>query len=163
MRNKLLQLAGALALVAVIGKFYAAPAIAQAVRAAVVKNIDEPGRTPYSDVAGCFATNGQCTANFSPLPPNKRLVIEYVNGSISSGGPVVRTGMRGPSPSFSLELPVKQQPAGNSSSYRYSISESMRIYVEGSPPPYLYFMTATNTTQAVGSFLISGHLIDLTQ
>lgn len=47
MKNKLLTFAGALALIAMLGRFYAVPAFAQAIRAAVVKNMDEPGRTPY--------------------------------------------------------------------------------------------------------------------
>jgi hypothetical protein len=46
MKNRLLTLAGVLALLAVVGKFYAEPVWAQA-RAALVKNIDERGRNPF--------------------------------------------------------------------------------------------------------------------
>lgn len=46
MKNRTMMLAGTLMLVAVLGKFYVPPLLAQA-RAALVKNVDEPGRTPY--------------------------------------------------------------------------------------------------------------------
>ena len=47
MKNRLITMAGALALLAVVGKFYATPALAKLVRAALVKNVDEKGRSPY--------------------------------------------------------------------------------------------------------------------
>jgi hypothetical protein len=50
MKNRFMQIAGVLALMAVLGKFYAVPLIAQ-VRAAVVKNIDEKGRIPYQETS----------------------------------------------------------------------------------------------------------------
>jgi len=50
MKSKLLSLAGALALLAVLGRFYAVPAIAQAVRAALVQDRDNPARQPFSTI-----------------------------------------------------------------------------------------------------------------
>ena len=43
MKSNLLTLAGTLALVAVLGKFYAIPAVAQVTRAALVQDRDSPG------------------------------------------------------------------------------------------------------------------------
>ncbi len=42
MKNKLLTLVGVLSLLAVLGRFYAVPALAQAARAALVRDIDNP-------------------------------------------------------------------------------------------------------------------------
>ena len=73
-------------------------AIAQ-IRAALVKNVDEPGRTPYKTISGilpgsgCFS--GDC-ANFTgssqvaqwdlpPVPAGKRLVVEMVSGGLTDG------------------------------------------------------------------------------
>jgi hypothetical protein len=67
MKNKLLTFAGALALLAVLGHFYAKPLLAQ-VRAALVQNVDEPGRNP-------FALSGGDQAVWT-VPAGKRYVIE---------------------------------------------------------------------------------------
>src|ERR1022692_2551234 len=84
MKNRLLTLAGTLALLAVLGKFYAVPVLAQ-VRAALVKNIDERGRNPYIQHLGCFSNGTQsCTAFFPTVPANKRLVIEHVDGTVQT-------------------------------------------------------------------------------
>ena len=80
----------------VVGAFIAPPVIAQ-VKAALVKNQDEPGRTPYEaqaafDVTGCDSAS---CANFllipgtptvvqfdinPPIPAGKRLVVKHVSG-----------------------------------------------------------------------------------
>src|ERR1017187_7583386 len=78
MNHKLLKFAGALALLAVLGKFYAVPAIAQAVRAAVIKNIDERGRVPYQATITCVSASTVCQYYFPAVPAHSRLVIEYV-------------------------------------------------------------------------------------
>lgn len=57
--------------------------LAQAVRAALVENVDEPGRNPYSENTGCFAKG--CNAIFSAVPAGKRLVVTFVNAEIENG------------------------------------------------------------------------------
>lgn len=57
-------------------------AIAQ-VRAALVKNIDEPGRMPYQQLVQ-FSTSECvsvlfCIVSFNPVPAGKRLVVEHVS------------------------------------------------------------------------------------
>jgi len=69
------------------------------IRAALVKNVDEPGRTPYKTISGvlpgsgCFS--GDCT-NFAgnsqaaqwdlpAVPAGKRLVVEMVSGGLTEG------------------------------------------------------------------------------
>jgi len=50
-------------------------------RAALVQNVDEPGRTPYSELksANCFGSQ-LCRLLFSAVPAGKRLVLTNING-----------------------------------------------------------------------------------
>lgn len=59
-------------------------AVAQVLRAALVQNVDEPGRHPYSESVSCGGYG--CTAQFSQVPPGKRLVVTFVNGYLGSTG-----------------------------------------------------------------------------
>ncbi len=159
MRNRLVTLAGALALIAVLGKYYAAPAIAQVVRAAVVKNVDEKGRIPYmaATPTSCvpFSASGvDCT--FPAVPANKRLVIEYINAGIShspSSPPDVAfrfTGAGGTSHQFSL--PVFPRVPGIS-----GISAPVLIYLDAGQVPRLI------SDGTFINFELTGYLVDLTQ
>lgn len=77
MKNKLFTLAGVLALLALIGKFYAGPAIAQTVRAALVQDRDSYPRQPFS-----ILLNGPSAS--IPLPPaGKRMVITSMSFNVS--------------------------------------------------------------------------------
>jgi hypothetical protein len=92
------SLSAVLLLLAVLGKFYAKPLLAQ-VRAALVQNINEPGLNPYwsqlnilPDAApGCSnplgATGGLCEIVFPKVPAGKRLVITNVTGVITAAAP----------------------------------------------------------------------------
>ena len=78
MKNRMLTLAGTLALLAVLGKFYARPVLAQ-VRAALVQDVDQPARAPFQVVVPINVTN--FTSTPVSIPSGKRLVIEFVNMS----------------------------------------------------------------------------------
>jgi hypothetical protein len=75
MKNRFLSMAGLLLLLAVAGKYYAIPLIAHTVRAAVIKNIDERGRVPFSQdvVSSCNSFN--CVSSFATAPAGRRLVM----------------------------------------------------------------------------------------
>ena len=69
-------------------------AIAQVVRAALVRNQDEPGRNPYSQNAGCFGKN--CSLTFPPVPAGQRLVVTFVNAvAEGSDGGILQLGGHG--------------------------------------------------------------------
>ena len=61
---------GALALLAALGHFYAKPLLAQ-VRAALIQNVDEPARNPFS-----LSDSNVGSEDFWKVPPGKRYVIE---------------------------------------------------------------------------------------
>jgi len=88
MKNKLLTLAGALALVAVLGTYYAKPLLAQ-VRAALVSDVDNPARgfVQLSFLASLPPGFQTPVLNFDPkfvVPTGKRLVIDMVSASTST-------------------------------------------------------------------------------
>jgi hypothetical protein len=85
LKNRLLTLAGVLALLAVIGKFYAPPVLAAV--AAMVQDIDQPARAPFQATIPININN--FTYSTVAIPAGQRLVIDYISMSgaaISSGG-----------------------------------------------------------------------------
>ena len=82
-RNYVLMAAGFVVLVIVVGAFSAGPVIAQAIRAALVSNVDDPGRIPYEVRGLCnhLSTTSFCSAS-QPVPAGKRLVSTHVAGFV---------------------------------------------------------------------------------
>ena len=161
MKNRLLTFAGVLALLAVLGKFYATPLIAQ-VRAAVIKNIDEKGRNPYMQgaFASCFSgTSAFCDMNFPAVPANKRLVIEHVSANI---GASTGTGING---TFLLVGGTVFSLPGNAMATPtlVGVNQSVVAYCEaGQAFTYRVVWDSTSGTGSVSS-VVSGYLVDLTQ
>ena len=163
MKNKLLTLAGALALLAVLGKFYAKPVFAQ-VRAALVQNVDEPGRTPYQQELQVIGNSGCdtdfCTPGFTfaVVPANKRLVIKQVSATFyaSAGASVLATylaggktdviGTSGLFPTTQMALPIGRQlnpivfgaycPAVKPCE-QWVANQEMNYYIEAGATPFL--------------------------
>jgi len=82
MKNKLLTLAGTLAVLAVLGHFYAKPLLAQ-VRAALVQDVDNPARHPfYLELDATPGGNSTYT-----VPSGQRVIIEFISQSIDVGQP----------------------------------------------------------------------------
>jgi hypothetical protein len=114
MKNKLLTLAGGLALLALLGHFYAKPLLAQ-VRAALVQNVDEPARHVWT-MAGNTGVNNTYT-----VPAGQTLVIEEV-GSLC-GASEWRIGI---DESSLANRGIFYFAAGNSSG---ALAQQARIYV----------------------------------
>jgi hypothetical protein len=167
MKNRLMQLAAGLALMAVLGKFYAVPLIAQ-VRAAVVKNIDERGRVPYMVQAQCNGGPGltnQCAASFPAVSANRRFVVEYINGNLV----VTHTQFSGaflevPSVGPSFIFLASHFELTNGDNDLYSVSMPVVLYYEAGQIPVAHIHAfPVGNNQAVGSVTLSGYLVDLTQ
>src|SRR4051794_9283305 len=86
MKNRLVMGAAALASLIALGHFGGKPLLAQ-IRAALVKNIDERGRSPYRAGSRCQGSGDLniCVASFPAVAANRRLVVEYINGNIVAG------------------------------------------------------------------------------
>jgi len=157
MKNKLLTLAAALLLLAVVGKFYAQPVMAQ-VRAALVQDVDQPARAPFQATVPININNFNYTS--VPIPAGKRLVIDYVSmsGAAQTSGSYVQ-------PIIILSSSV----AGSNALYylgpnpsatapgQYYMAQPMTVYADslqvgpafaGYTPTFLAF-----------NVVISGHLI----
>jgi hypothetical protein len=168
MMNKLLMGAAALALLGALGHFGAKPLLAQ-IRAALIKNIDEPGRTPYQSSQSCNTPgNTLCSADFTPVPAGKRLVIQHLSGlvacySINNNCELqfnyVFLTTKGPnylSGGDSAYVPM--QTSANSQT---AINQDVRLYVEpGGVPEY---QMVFNSGPVFAYVTITGYLVDLNQ
>jgi hypothetical protein len=90
LKNRLVTLAGTLALFAVVGKFYAIPALADSVKTAVVTIIqdrDSRARNYYQQWnLSCGYSIGSCNIDLPAVPAGKRLVIDHISGFVLTGG-----------------------------------------------------------------------------
>jgi hypothetical protein len=161
MRNRLLTLAGALALIAVLGHFYAKPLLAQ-VRAALVQNVDEPGRNPIP--LGFLSVIGNSEADFS-VPAGKRYVIEAFTGrcfldsaSSLTAVEVTATTPFGPSNGQAFAQAFRTNANGGISGW--AASTTTRLYVN--PGATIHITAVGNTTvPTVCEFTVSGYAINL--
>jgi len=161
MKNRLLSLAGGLALFAVLGKFYALPAIADSLHAALVKNIDERGRNPYSQELNCTFSNGACLMTAPPVPASTRLVLEHVNLFVSVPPGIDYTGtyISNTARTFAFWLPTPQAMPFLSY-FSYMSNESVLHYFEAGESPIAY---ASSNARSSGSASVSltGYLVKL--
>ena len=163
MRNRILTIAGALALLAVAGRFYAIPAIAQSIRAALVKNTDEPGRNPYSATFACTSPGfSACTAEAStPVPAGMRLVVENVNAQIVV--PPATTGVINVSLNTGdgqdKYLPVNLGVRIGSAQDRYWVNANVVQFVAAGVTPGVYIHTFDANPSMTGT--ITGYLVNL--
>ena len=72
-------------LVAVIATYTAQPLSAQ-VRAAIIQDVDEPGRNPYQEAQFVTCAAQHCNFSFSTVPTGKRLVLTNVSGYVDVVG-----------------------------------------------------------------------------
>jgi hypothetical protein len=162
MKNRLLTFAGALALLAVLGRFYAVPVLAQ-VRAALVKNIDERGRTPYAQTSSCSKpATTVCVAIFPAVPPGKRLVVEHVNGLVVAPAGLLYitdlVGYLGLNHYISLQV-QGVNPAGDSI---YIANQPLLTYYEAGQTPN-WDVNISSPADMTIQLTITGYLVDLTQ
>jgi hypothetical protein len=147
MKANTTMLAGTLALVAVLGTYYAAPAIAQSVKAALIRDVDNPALNPFqttiTSVSGFIA------------PAHQRLVIEYVGYSEpDTEGPIqIVTTVNGVQVAHSVPHDTSESYNG----FRYS-GRTVRIYADpGTQVGY-------NDTSSNGANIrvsISGYLVNV--
>ena len=159
MKNKLFTLAAALTLVAVIGGFYAAPVLAQVIKAALIKNVDERGRVPFMMRVTC-ADTVSCIGTGSNVPVGKRFVIEHISADtwVDSPGTITRFFVYDTNNSFSAFL----HPELNSSPATaniYAINESGPFYVEAGVAPRIRANGNTGLIRAEA--WLTGYLVDL--
>ncbi|MBV8728957.1 MAG: hypothetical protein JO336_04020 [Acidobacteriia bacterium] len=155
MRNRLLTLTGALALLAVLGHYYAKPLLAQ-VRAALIENVDEPGRNPFSLTAN--------TPNFDAtftVPAAKRYVLEQYAAlcNTEAGGSLQSVWVRVNTTAGALASYAVAPGFLFFGSVEWAASGTTRLYAE---PGTAIDITANGNLVTRGcSFTLSGYSINL--
>ncbi|MCC6345057.1 MAG: hypothetical protein IT166_22850 [Bryobacterales bacterium] len=173
---------GVLFIAGLAGNFSGPRAIAQTViRAALVKNIDEPGRSPYvSEIVSSTCSGDKtpvyCTFYFNFVPGGKRLVIEQISGEldITSNNEAVPATMQVYAAN-SLAGGVKLGSLGPfvtrliHQANRTHFCFPFKGYVNGTSQPMVYAgvlsVNGAETQVSLGgtNITITGYLVDLTQ
>ena len=123
-------------------------AIAQAVRAAFVENVDEPGRNPYSQSSSCLGSD--CSLSLPPIPGGKRLVGTYLNiGALGDQPALLELRGHGPNPLFFAPTPV-----GNVANI---VSTPIRVFFDAGETPVIGCIGCPNGTQAT----LNGYYVNL--
>lgn len=152
--------AAAMVLVALFGKFYAVPAMAQAVSAMLIRNVDEKGRAPYMHYAVRVCQGDAiCDLHFPAVPEGKRLVVEHVNGGVSFAANTLRfTALVAPQNTQFL-LPARRITDPN----LMIVNEAVLAFFEsGQSPVFRVGLSSTTDTTPINA-AISGYLVDLEQ
>jgi hypothetical protein len=161
MKNRLWTVAGALALLAVFGKFYAVPLVAQ-VRAAIVQDRDSKARNIYQSVQNCFNVTNPCQVTFAAVPAGKRLIVEQVSALVTlptaAAGTIADIELRGASV-FQF-LPIVAAPGNFGGQVQYTTNQTvLAAYDAGQVPQVDTFVASGATFTVVAS--ISGYMIDI--
>jgi hypothetical protein len=157
-KNYILMAAGFAVLVGMVAGITAGPAIAQVIKSALVKNIDEPGRAPYSSFATCIGAN-TCTMSFPMVPANKRLVVQFLSASLNNPNPVSNDVFLFLT---SVGKNYARLVAVGIDGENWAASQPMTAYIDAGAIPQLNAVL----TGAIGlsaSGILTGYLVDLTQ
>jgi hypothetical protein len=172
-------MAAGLALLAVLGGLAAKPALAQ-VRAAIVENVDEPGRNPYASTvffangfefpAGGTCGSSQCELHFQTVPAGKRLVVTNVIGNVyvdTPGviSPVLLFPLGNSGQGTTMMLPSGLMAGTYQGSNMIGISAEVRAYFEPGATPAISIIPI-GAISALGSkgstaITLSGYLVSL--
>lgn len=159
MKSRTLQIAGVLALLTVVGKFYAVPVLAQ-VRATIVQDRDQEGRNIYQYYSNCTGSQGTCTITFPTVPTGEQLIVKHV--SLISQLPAATTlnviQLRGSGTYQFLHSALV--PANYSTQYTFVTNEDvLASFSAGQTPAIDTFSTSGASFTALAT--ISGYTIQI--
>lgn len=154
------RISGAVVLLAVLGGFSATPALAEWIRVALVKNVDERGRAPYMHFQASSCPGGgatECQVVFPPVPAGKRLVLERVNASVNFATNGVRvTGLLAPQDVLFV-LPARSM----SDPSVLIVNESTLAYFESGQSPIFHLVVNNSVDVPFVTAVVSGYLVNL--
>jgi hypothetical protein len=148
------------------------PSFAQT-RAALVKNVDEPGRAPYQSVvdfnagSGCGSNTSCNFVSFAAVPAGKRLVVEHLSvltGVASGGQPTLLAFSNSPGCGNCSNRAVgtgwvnTDFSPGFGASF-WAIDRPVYLFYEAGETPQIK-MYATVNFIFVGNATVTGYLID---
>ena len=160
--------AGFVILAATISAFVPGSALAQIVKAALVKNVDERGRVPFTFASSCqFTTGNTCTLNIPSVLVGSRLVLEHFNTSLKINrnsilGPVELIGIHiftgGSSSDFAPVLVYEEINFRN-----WIVNQPVLAYVEAGTSAFVQVdLLGSSVGGSSGSVKVTGYLVDLT-
>ena len=163
MKNRLATLAGGLALVAVLGKYYAVPAIAQTVRAALMQDRDNPARNYYQTYnLNCGYAASICIANMPAVPAGKRLIITHVSGAVdtTAAGSLYRVtlGPTGQSATAYLQFAPPNMTFNNL--YEHTFNQEVFAGFDANQTPQLIVQVNDGSTFAWQA-TATGYMVDI--
>jgi len=162
MKNRLITLAGALALAAVLGKFYAVPAFGQ-VRAALMQDRDSKARNYYQTYnLSCGYAPSICSVDLPVVPSGKRLVIEHVSGEADTIGPndLYRVSLWLKNQSSSAFLEFGAASLTPNSLYARPFNQAVFAAFDAGQTPQLVLQT-TGSGPFAWQAVITGYLVDI--
>lgn len=165
MKNRLFAIAGVSAIVAAAGAFYALPAIAAQVKAAITQDRDSKARNFYQEVQGCYNVTNPCVIAFATVPAGKRLIIEHVSAlatlPTAAAGTLADVELRGSNGSGVFQfLPIVAAPGNFGGEVQYTVNQPvLAAYEAGETPNVDAFVGSVGTFSTLAS--ISGYMIDL--
>jgi len=166
-KNQILLAAGFAVLAGVITGITAVPAIAQAIKAALVKNVDEPGRVPFQVVLNDVTPgNGGCFASTLPVPTGKRLVLQHVNADIELGGvgnkvQIFRVTVGGGLSIGNSYLHPELNDGSGGYNY-YVVNSDVRMYLDAGQAAQVDGFFSTSGTPEGCRTTLTGYLVDVT-
>jgi hypothetical protein len=161
--TQILTAIGFVTFMTVVG-LWSSPKLMAAIKAALVQNVDEPGRNPYQEtkLLTCSAGSSFCSGDYGPVPVGKRLVVTNVSGRVElavagSGIQVDFSNQNG------LDIPllaISQGPGGFGAERRV-VNQTVMAYFEPGGTPAIFVQN--NGVLPVGSptFSITGYYITL--
>jgi hypothetical protein len=166
MKNKLLITAIFVFTLAIVLHHFEKPVMAQ-VRAALVQNIDEPGRSPFILQIGCDSSGGNACYGTSStaVPANKRFVVQYVSGNLDIfGSGTFDTGTVSSNAVTGSTLYLDPHFVVNAFGFStYTINMPVTAYFEAGQTPSIEII-GTFTAQSPSAIVtLTGYLIDLTE
>jgi hypothetical protein len=142
------------------------------IRAALTKNVDEPGRLPYQaevDFGGCSGGNSFCIVAFPPVPAGKRLVVEEVTALafVRNGGQVNLFAFGDGVITNTGNVAIMQPTftplfAADSFSVAWSIDKQIKVYYEPGTTPKVKIQASVGFGALGSNMTLHGYLIDAT-
>ena len=148
------------------GVFTAKPLLAQ-IKAALVQNIDEPGRNPYQESQFTVCSGPQnCNFQFATIPAGKRLVLTHLNGWVDVRGATLPnssvSSSFGGNSFASVFFPGTRGTVGGGSTRIIYNTDVLAYFGPGETPSGFYgLFSTTDTFASSGVLTLSGYFITL--
>ena len=144
------------------------------IRAALTKNVDEPGRLPYQAEVD-FAPSGpscdnafRCIVAFPAVPSGKRLVVEEVTALafvVSGGQPTLFAfgdGTTTNTGNVAIMQPTFTPAFNSGGATAWSIDKQIRVYYEPGTTPKVKIQNPVGFGALSSNMTLHGYLIDAT-